>query len=350
MKPMNNLKVFLTAFIMIYTIPYVAQQVKLKDGVTLGERNDFISTCTKGADKELMNINGLEIEIYKYCACVCDNLVPTLNSWEIEKAAKEDKLMELFLQDKNLEILMNCLEGNFEIADDYEYGNLDNPELKKMGIKLCIDELMNYAEEEEEVWTKELAEEYCECAINKLTSAGYTYKDILEIEDENSESFNEIAMPCVTQVLKGKTEIKSSNAYNINDLKGGGYRSLIPLIDYFGQGYKIKITISGVTKYYLFDTGASDLIIDKDIELELLLNGGLKRENYLSKTEYTLANNQTIQAQQVWVDNITIGDYTVNNVVIGIIDEGSLLCGISFLNKFKKWELDKQNNFLVLYK
>ena len=137
MKPMNNLKVFLTAFIIIYIIPYVAQQVKLKDGIILGERNDFISDCTKGANKKLMNINGLEFETYKYCACVCDNLLPTLNSWEIEKAAKENKMMDLFLKDENFEILKNCIEGNFEIADDYEYGNSDNPELqKKIGIKL----------------------------------------------------------------------------------------------------------------------------------------------------------------------------------------------------------------------
>ena len=76
----------------------------------------------------------------------------------------------------------------------------------------------------------------------------------------------------------------------------------------------------------------------------------MKRENYLRKTEYTLANNQTIQAQMVIVDNITIGDYVLNNVVIAIIDEGSLLCGKSFLDKFKNWEIDKQNNFLILYK
>jgi predicted aspartyl protease len=50
------------------------------------------------------------------------------------------------------------------------------------------------------------------------------------------------------------------------------------------------------------------------------------------------------------VDNITIGDYVLNNVVIAVIDEGSLLCGKSFLDKFKKWELDKENNFLILYK
>jgi predicted aspartyl protease len=63
-----------------------------------------------------------------------------------------------------------------------------------------------------------------------------------------------------------------------------------------------------------------------------------------------LANNQAIQGQKVKIDNITIGDYTVNNVVIAVVDEALLLCGISFLDKFKKWEIDKQNKVLILYK
>jgi clan AA aspartic protease (TIGR02281 family) len=341
-------------YLMTLTLHCAAQVVKTKDGVSLGKRSEFISSCTKGADKKLMNINGMEIETYKYCACVCDNLIPTINSWEIEKAVKENKMTDFFLKDKNLEILMQCLEGNFKINEDYkfEYSNSSefSPELQnKVTVKNCIKEIMSDPENKD-IWTNELAEEYCDCAINRLFSAGYTYKDILEIEDENSESFNEIVMPCVYEALKDKTEFKSSNTYNIDDIKGGGYRSLIPLIDYLGQGYKIKITISGVTKYYLLDTGASDLIIDRDTERDLLLNGVLKRENYLGKTEYTMANNQTIQAQEVKINNIIIGDYTLNNVVIAIIDEGSLLCGKSFLDKFKKWEIDKQNNFLILYK
>jgi len=245
---------------------------------------------------------------------------------------------------------MKCLEGNYKINDDYKFEQTDNPELqKKVGIKTCVNEIINDVEMKE-IWTKELAEEYCACAINKLLSAGYTYKDILEIEDENSSTFNEIAVPCVPELVKTRKEFRSSNAYNINDIKDGSYRSLIPLTDYFGKGYKVKITIAGVSKYYLFDTGASDLIIDRDTERELLLNGVLKRENYLNKTEYTLANNQTVKGQMVKVDNIVIGDYTLNNVVIAIIDEGSLLCGKSFLDKFQKWEIDKQNNVLILYK
>jgi clan AA aspartic protease (TIGR02281 family) len=329
-------------------IPCLGQIVKSKDGLSLGERSVFMAGCTKGADKEIININGLEIELYKYCACLCDNVFPTINSWEVGKAMKENKMTELFLEDKNLEVVTKCLEGSVKINDDYKFGQTDNSEFEK-GIKNCVNKIINDVEMKEK-WPKELAEEYCGCAFNKLFSAGYTFKEILEMGDENGSMFNEIIVPCISEVLKTKKEFKSSNAYNINDIKGGSYRSLIPLIDLFGKGYKVKITIAGVSKYYLLDTGASDLIIDRDTERELLLNGFLKKENYLNKTEYTLANNQTVKGQELKIDNIVIGDYTLNNVVIAIVDESSLLCGKSFLDKFKKWEIDQKNNVLILYK
>ena len=332
------------------TLNCSAQIIKTKDGVSIGKRSDLIASCTKGAEKELMKFNGIEIETYKYCSCVSDNLIPTLNSWEMEKAVKENKIIDLFLEDKNLEILMSCLEGNFKVDDDYIFEDSGNSETqRKYSIKICVKEIMD-APENNDLWTKKLAEEYCECAIDKLFSEGYTFKDIQEIEDENSESFNEIAMPCISLVLGDNPEFKLSNTYNINDIEGDKYRSFIPLVDYLGQGYKIKISISGVSKYYLFDTGASDLIIDRDTERELLLNGVLKREDYLGKTQYTTGNNQIMEAQMVKVNNITIGDYTISNVVISVVDEGSLLCGKSFLDKFYKWEIDKQNKVLVLYK
>lgn len=81
-----------------------------------------------------------------------------------------------------------------------------------------------------------------------------------------------------------------------------------------------------------------------------MLNGILKKENYIDKTEYVLANNQTVKGQMVKTDNVVIGDYTANNVVMAVIENGSLLCGKSFLDKFKKWELDKEKKLLILYR
>ncbi|MFM7017136.1 MAG: aspartyl protease family protein [Bacteroidota bacterium] len=346
---MRNLIALL--FIACFQIAH-AQDVKSKDGISLGKRSDFIMACVKGANKKLMNLNGLEIETEKYCSCVCDNLIPQINSWEMEEAAKKNKMTDLFLKDDNLKILMDCLEGNYTISDDYKFGKGENSDLQiKVGIKNCVSELMNDSAAKE-IWTEEMANEYCSCAVEKLFKSGYTYKDLQEIENENSPIYNEIALPCISAVFNKSTESAFSvkNTYAASDISGGGKMCNVPLTDYLGKGFKVKITLDGITRYFLFDTGATDLIIDSDTERELLLNGSIKREDYLGEKEYTMANGQTAKARLVNVNRLVIGDYSVNNVVIGVIKEGSLLCGKSFLDKFRKWELNKDAMKLILYK
>jgi hypothetical protein len=246
---MKSLLLFFCTFLVF---PIFAQKIKTKDGVIIGERNDFILECVKGANKKLIQFNGFEIETINYCTCVCDKLIPQIYNWEMEKAMREDKVVDLFLKDKNFKILMDCLDGNFKIKDDFKFEYLENPELeKKVGIKSCMNEIFE-TEETKDIFTKAQAEEYCECAVNRLFEAGYTYKEMLEIEDENSEIFNEIAVPCLTRALNSNSEFKSVNSYNAYDIVGAVYKTNIPLVDYLGQGYKLKINISGVTKYFLF--------------------------------------------------------------------------------------------------
>lgn len=327
-----------------------AQTIKTKDGVSLGNRKDFIHSCTKGATQSTMKMNGIEINTQKYCACVSDKLIPTLTSTQLEEAHKNDKLTELFLEDKNFKIVMGCLDGNYKINENYTFNDSSDSEgVRKAAIGSCV-KLITDDPENKKTWTPKMAEDYCSCAVSKLFSKGYKYKDILEIENENSAAYNEIAVPCINEIMKDHPSLGSSNSYEPKDLTGVNPTSEVSLVDYLGKGYKIKISLDGISKYFLFDTGASDMIIDRDFERELLLNGSLKKSDYLDKKEYTMANNQEVKGQLVRLNNVKIGDYVVNNVVVAVIDEGSLLCGKGFLDKFRKWELDKEKKLLILYK
>lgn len=343
---------FLTIFIfsVIFTTISFCQALKTKDGFIIGDRNEFITLCSKSANSKLINIKGLEVETSKYCSCISDNLIPNIYSGEILKAIDDNKVSEFLINDKNIEILIKCLEGIYYIDEQYKYNQSDNPELqRKIGIKTCIYDLLN-DNEIKLLLTKELIEKFCTCAYEKMIGSDYTYKDLILIEDENSLSFNEIALPCISEVLESNKDFKSSNDYDVSDIIGGSSSTLVPLIDFFGKGFKIKINIGDVSKYYIFDTGATDLTIDKQTEQELLNKGVLKKENYLNKAYYSLANNQIVVGQMAKVNNIMIGEYIVNNVVITILEDSSLLCGKSFLDKFKSWKFDKQNKVLIIYK
>lgn len=349
MKLFSRFSLSLSFSLFFFSLTF-AQNVKTKDGVSLGERKSFIKSCTKGADEGTMKVNGIEINTLKYCSCVCDKLIPTINSYDLEAAYKNNKITELFLEEKNFKIVMGCLEGNYKIDESYTFSDSSNTDLvQRTAISTCVETIMG-DKENLNTWNRKMAEDYCNCAVTKLYSKGYTYKDIQSIEDETSPAYNEIAVPCMNEAMKSRPADKSSNSYTEADIRGDVAISKVELIDYLGQGYKVKITIDGITKYYLFDTGASDLIIDREMERELLINGSIKKSDYLDIQEYTMANNEVVKGQMVRLKNVKIGDFTVNNVVGAVIENGSLLCGKGFLDKFKKWELDKEKKLLILYK
>lgn len=313
-----------------------AQKLKTKDGEILGSKEQLVSYCLDGA---LEGVNasqefGGDFDFRGYCECAVDNLVPQLYSWEIVALA-EGSIEELLMEEKIFNSLWSCMYGE---------------ETRYLVIRECVKGI--YEEDLYGVMSEDIAWKYCECASDKMFAHTESLSSLLEMDDENSEAFNDIIVPCLNIIIDelGMDESSTLNSYIPNEISGGGNRSMIPLLDYFGQGYKIKISISGITKYYLFDTGASDMLIDRTTERELLLDGSIRREDYIGSDIYTLANNQEVEADLVRVHNIKIGDYTLENAVVAVIDGGSLLCGLSFLEKFRKWEVDKNNNTLILYK
>lgn len=328
-----------------------SQDVLTKDGVSMGKRSTFMELCTSGVDDRVMDIKGVKIEAKKYCSCVVDNLVPTLHSAEIMAAYEEGKMVDLFLNDKNLPIIMECTEGNYTYSDEFNFGDVNSPEAIKIGVMACLEEFKK-DEEAMALFTEEMAESYCSCAVEKLMAKGITYGDLQKLGDVDGEAFNEIVMPCVTEAMgiNYATDPPLEFDEDFEEITGGGVSSEVPLVDYMGQGYKLKINLGGVEKYFLFDTGASDLVIDSATEKELLKGNIIDEGNYIDTEVYILANNQEVEAQVIWMDEVSIGDYTVSDVEVAIFEEGSLLCGKSFLDRFSKWEVDKKNKVLILYK
>ena len=338
-------------FFFFYSTIYFSQNLYTKDKVNLGDKSVFLNSCMDGFDKETIDLNGINVNKYQYCSCVCDNLIPQILSTELIEAVKNDDVVSLFLKDNNFNLIYKCVEEHMNIEDDYVYSNNKlNEYSKEFGVKTCVNEVLRLPDQDHN-WTDSDAEKYCSCAINSLYSKGYTFKDLQQASDESSIAFNEIVMPCVELVFKKLAPSSSQfeNKYTPDDISGSVYSSKILLIDY-NNGLKIKIEIEGVVKYFLFDTGASDLIIDRSFERELLINGAIDKSNYIGKRSYVLANNEEIIADIIKVNNLKIGDFILNNVVIAVVEEGGMLCGKSLLDKFRNWEFNKLNNSLILFK
>lgn len=330
---------------------FVDQTRKTKDGISLGDRTDFISDCMKSANKKSINISGVEINTLNYCSCIYDNLMPTLYSYEIKAALKNKSLNNLLSNDKNLKILIDCYNKNSIVNPKFRFNELnDSADIaKKIAIATCVNGILEDSIKSK-TWSRKNAVDYCTCAVENLYEKGYSFGDIEQDPQQNNKLYNEIVAPCFNLALREGTKIENLNRYRPEDITGNNFSSKVLLLDYLNQGYKIKISIAGKVHYYVFDTGASDLIIDRDFERELLLSGILTKESYLDTEDYTLANGQKVKVQLVRLNNVKIGDYTVNNVIAGISDGNILLCGKGFLDKFRKWEFDTEEKTLTLFK
>lgn len=344
------MKHLLMVNMLLFTVLNLSSQtIRTKDGVSLGDAKQIINECVNSLNSKVVKLKGFEIDSKQYCECAILKVMPNLYSWEMEKAHKENKISDLLLRDDNFNILQNCVRQTASsIGENYKIGSSENPVLEKaVWVKSCITEFMNDSVVSRE-YDKKFAEEYCNCIIDKAVQSGFSIKEILNADDESSKIYNEAVIPCIASIRNNsKKPNTGSKTYLIT---GGGSSASIPLINYPNNEYKLKITISGIAKYYLLDTGAFELIIDRETEREFLINGVITKESYLGQQELVSINSQRVLIQKVKINSLSIGDYTLHDLTVGISEKGPLKIGKGLLERFSNWEVDMARNLLILNK
>jgi clan AA aspartic protease (TIGR02281 family) len=333
-----------------------AQNIYTKDGVSLGNRNDLIKNCAKDTEKEISDVPGLSLDPEVYCSCIFDIIIPRYTSDELNKIASNDALIQLIVEEENWMLIMDCMGDNLKVDDDYVIKDDLNyqqysEQSEMIAVRACVNEMKNdpLVKEILDYLNPNALEELCSCMMPKLYADGYTWAQIMDAENASSIVFNEVMARCVEDVFPELNSGGQMNSYEPSDIIGRSYSTVVELLG-SQSVFRIKISIDGFSRYFIFDTGASVLVIDSNTERELLLRGAIKREHYLGKENYMLANNEVVEARLVRLNNVQIGDYTVNNVVAAIIDQGEHLAGLGFLKKFNRWEIDTDQKIITLFR
>lgn len=338
---------FYFSCLLIASIGCSAQTVSTKDNIVIGERTVFISECIVGFNAKIVDFNGIKADAATICGCIADELIPNIKSTELRDALNNGTAIELFTSKDNWQILSQCALNNIIYVDTFELTNTGRTnEIKELEINLCSRNILNDPEIID-ISEKE-AKEYCACIMDNLYAKGYTYEDLSEADEKDGVIFNEVGLLCLNLIINH--EETSNNRYDPNDIFGDNTISFVPVIKSPDNTYKVKIAFGKKVRYALFDTGASDLCITKDLERELISQGLINQNDYLGTKEYQLADNRIVVAQMVVLNGIKIGDYVLNNVVAAILEEGSVIVGLGLLNKFKNWSFNKVNLNLTLYK
>jgi hypothetical protein len=213
---------------------------------------------------------------------------------------------------------------------------------KKIAIEACIAKFKSTNGNKYD--TIIVVKDYCECAVNKLIDDKNL--DIIKLEEEirskNSITYNETILPCLEESL-----IQNESNKEVIGFKDTDSISLVG----FMNDFKVKVKIGGLAYYYILDSGASDVFIDKKMLKDYeSLSEKVKITN-LTPREYQMANGQKIICDRVQIDKLVIGDFIIPNVVVAITpNEAQPLLGQDVLKRFKSWSILNDTKQLVVIK
>jgi len=334
-------------FISVISLIIVGQEnsedeyVYMKCGTKLGRKSEIIEGCVGGIQKEYK-------EAYKEQSKICECIIMTIakhytyTEFEALVELHGADFINVIIGDRNLAVLSELQDCTLEYLDedfDITIGDEDFEEAFMIG---CVRQLKDDPDLQELGINEYL---YCNCIKDKFLERGFSLSDLDELADENSVLFNEIILSCLNNPGVIEEEFVESSP---NDVVGSSKYDYINLLN-LGVAYKVKITIGNLNKYFTLDSGASDVIISTEFERELLLEGLIGKENYIRDDYYELADGSIVKCRRLIINNVGIGKFKVNNVIMAVISsESTLLLGKSFLDKFDNWSIENENSTLYL--
>lgn len=340
-------KYTLISLILVFSISTIFAQTDYDDdylymkcGTKFGKRSELVDACVGNIPKD---VEDAYTEKYELCTCLMETIAKHFTYKEFET------LVTMYDENWTKYVL---LEGDPIVISELEdctmtYVNEDfdwtkNEERFEEGFIIsCVRELENDPNLKDidiDIFA------YCNCIKEEFLQRGFSISMLGELEDENSILFNEVLMSCLNE-----PGIFEENSNSENDVTGYYNNIFVPVIN-IGGIFKVKISVGNLSKYFTIDSGASDMMVSTDFERDLILEGLVNRDDYLSDYNYTLADGSIIKCRRILLNSIQIGEFIVNNVIVAVIDNSdiSLLLGKSFLDKFNNWSIDNKKSTLYL--
>lgn len=308
-----------------------------KNGRSLGSRKELVQACVKEFKEDPSSAH---MDHVRACNCFFD-LIPLIDS-EAQGPNGEEATtyLEMLVSDSAATLsFIKCVESS--VKTDVPLSKFGTPVIERM-INECSAEMAALPEMKasgvDGVGT-------CRCVFEESRRKGLTLADVNNMSDESSVHFNEIMIPCIQRNVVQTT---SGRQLGSPDVSGKKNTDVVPLMN-IGQVFKVKARIGGIEKYFILDSGASDCMIPASFEKELKEKQALRTDQYLEPSPYTLADGRVVTCRRFVIGSMVIGEFTVKNVTVGVIDEEStFLLGKSFLDKFEEWTVDPRASTLYL--
>jgi hypothetical protein len=334
---------FLLALFLCYIKPVAAQDddgmIRTTDGHAIATKSSFITAC-----KKTYSAAGDSL-VAKACECqanLLNNYFTTHQLGFFQKRYKEKTLQVLIERDP---VIQKKLQECSAPVEHLQLVSVSSS--RKQTIKKCVE---NLKKQNTKPLNDTLVIRYCNCAVEIMQNRKITTGRIEELADPSSFLYNEIAYQCGSPFSKLSDFSLDWKVGDSANIVGLSTIDSMKIISVLGM-HKVKITIGGITRIWLLDSGASDLLISEEYAKQLKEKGVLTDSNYIGEGQYSLADNSVLSCKRYKINEVKIGRFEVNNVVIAISAQAKeFLLGKSLLNKFSLWTLDNKNDVLILRK
>lgn len=115
----------------------------------------------------------------------------------------------------------------------------------------------------------------------------------------------------------------------------------------------VEVEINGSpAKEFIFDTGASGVVINADLLSDLLATGALDATDFGPKQQVTVASGATQEVYMVNARELSIGGHVVRDVMMAVMPNESapLLVGQNVFKQFSQVSIDYQREEILLSK
>lgn len=201
----------------------------------------------------------------------------------------------------------------------------------------------------EERYDEAQVDKFCSCSIDILKEKRLTEEEFEDLFDVNSLLYNEVNYYCGNPVSTASSNKWMSN--NKEDVSGAVATDTVKMIAVGGM-QKLKIRIGGFTKVAMLDCGATDILLPASLMDKFLADPALANEiRFMDTARYEIANGATMNCKRYLLNKLTLGKFTISNIVLAVTEKPvTILVGRTLLNKFRKWNVDNENNLLILEK
>lgn len=278
-------KYILISLILVFFISTIFAQSNIDDGylymkcgTKFGKKSEMVDACVGEFKKE----NREEFKKqHILCSCIMETIAKHYTYEEFESLFIKygDDWPKAMLRGSNSVVITDLQECVLNSVDE-DYDWTDREESFKEGSMIgCIREF------ESNPNLKDLDIDilaYCNCVTEEFLKRGFAISDLDEIRDKNSVLYNEVFISCI-----GESGVINETYNSTNDITGSIKYASVPLIN-FGGVFKVKIRIGNFSKYFTIDSGASDVMISSSFERDLILEGLVKRDDYLVRRRMKL--------------------------------------------------------------